>query len=106
MRIKLMIAQVGLVLFLMATAVFAQPAASSAPACGQFVDAPFMAPLSPAPEVRVVWPAPGNAQYDASLTPSCIWTCRTGARSSKQVASEEACQTACAQYCHTGCLMV
>jgi hypothetical protein len=103
---KLALGLTMLVSLMTATATFAAPPACPAPAATGQLEVPFLAPLTPAPESVITYPAPGSALYDATYTPNCTWTCRTGARGGKNVASELDCQSACAAACHNGCWMV
>ena len=102
---KLALVLTVLVALMTATVTYAAPACPAAAATGQ-LEMPFLASLTPAPESVITYPAPGSALYDATYNPNCVWTCRTGARGGKNVASEQDCQNACAAACHTGCWMV
>jgi hypothetical protein len=102
---KLALVLAVLVSLMTASVTYAAPPACPAPTAGQ-LEMPFLAPLTPAPETVITYPAPGSALYDATYTPNCTWTCRTGARGSKNVASEQDCQSACGTACHNGCWMV
>jgi hypothetical protein len=93
---------IGLLLLLLATVAFAQPAVPSAPVCRPSIDGPqVVAP--PAPELKS-WT--GQAYYDSSLNPNCTWTCSSGSSGAQNVSSELACRKACNTSCGPFCLML
>ena len=106
MKKKFALVLIVLASLAVATAAFAEPPAYPAPAFQGALEMPFLAPLTPAPQFVITYPAPGSALYDATYNPNCTWTCRTGARGSRNVASELDCQSACGTACHNGCWMV